>query len=165
MAGLIRDAVPADADAICAFWNPQIRETAVTFNPVEKTTADLAAMIRDRQTGGFGFVVAEVGGQVAGFATYSQFRGGQGYATCMEHTIILAPAAIGRGIGRALMAAIEARAQARGAHQMIAGVSGENVAGQRFHAACGYAEIARVTEAGFKFGRFMDLILMRKFLA
>lgn len=164
MAGLIRDAQPADAAAICAFWNSMIKGTSVTFNPLEKSEAEVAAMIRDRQEAGHGFVVAEVGVRVLGFATYSQFRGGPGYATCMEHTIILAPAAQGSGLGRSLMTAIEGLARAGGAHQMIAGVSGENTAGQRFHAACGYVEIGRVTEAGFKFGRFMDLVLMRKFL-
>lgn len=164
MAGLIRQAVRADAAAICAFWNPLIKGSSVTFNSLEKSQADVAAMIEDRQGAGHGFVVAEVDGAVRGFATYSQFRGGPGYATCMEHTIVLAPDAQGHGIGRSLMTVTEDHARTRGAHQMIAGVSGENIAGQRFHAACGYVEIGRVSEAGFKFGRFMDLVLMRKFL-
>ncbi len=60
----------------------------------------------------------------AGLATYGQFRGGNGYATCMEHTIILAPHAHGRGLGRALMQAVESHAKAHGAHQMIAGICG-----------------------------------------
>jgi phosphinothricin acetyltransferase len=47
---------------------------------------------------------------------------------------------------------------------MIAGISGENAAGRAFHAALGYAHIATVTEAGRKFDRWHDLVLMRKFL-
>ena len=161
---MIRDALPADAAAICAFWNPMIAGTAVTFNAVEKSQTEVAAMIAARQAEGFGVVVAPVNGAVVGFATYAQFRGGVGYATCMEHTIILSQAGQGRGLGRALMQAVEHHARARGAHQMIAAVSGENLAALGFHAACGFAEVARIAQAGHKFGRFMDLVLMQKFL-
>lgn len=155
---MIRPATQADAEAIAALWNPWILNTSVTFNATPKTPQDLAEMIATRPA----FFTTD---DHAGFATYGQFRGGVGYATCMEHTIILSPAAQGRGLGRALMQAVETHAAAHGAHQMIAGISGENPQAQRFHAALGYTEIARVTEAGFKFGRFMDLVLMRKFLS
>ena len=57
-----------------------------------------------------------------------------------------------------------ASASRSGAHQMIAGVSGENAQGRAFHERLGYRVIAIVPEAGFKFGRFMDLVLMQKFL-
>ena len=99
-----------------------------------------------------------------GFAPCDQFRGGTGHATCMEHTIILAPDARGRGLGRTLLAAVEAHARAHGAHQIIAGISGENPDAIRFHAALGYSETARIAQAGFKFNRFLDLVLMQKFL-
>lgn len=161
---MIRPAVPADAAAIAAFWNPVIRDTAVTFNPVEKTPDEIARMITDRQSAGHGFLVAEVDGQVAGFASYAQFRSGAGYARTMEHTVILAPVAHGRGVGRALMTALEDHARAAGVHSLIAGVSAENPAGRAFHAALGYAVIATLPEVGFKFGRWMDLTLMQKFL-
>lgn len=161
---VIRPATPGDADAICGFWNPMIRDTAVTFNPVEKTAAQVAAMITGRQADGHCFVVAEAAGVLMGFATCSQFRGGAGYATCMEHTVIVAPSGQGRGLGRALMTAVEDHARHHGAHQMIAGVTGENPNALAFHAACGYVQIARIREAGFKFDRFMDLILLQKFL-
>jgi phosphinothricin acetyltransferase len=82
----------------------------------------------------------------------------------MEHTIILAPAAIGRGLGRSLMAAIEAHARGQGVHSMFAGVSGENAAGIAFHAAIGYVPVAVLHQVGFKFGRWMDLHLMQKLL-
>ena len=123
---MIRAALPTDAAAIAAFWNPFIRDTAVTFNPVEKSPAEISAMIEDRQAAGHGFLVAEQDGTVLGFASYAQFRGGAGYACTMEHTIILSPAAQGTGLGRALMAAVEAHATIAGAHVMIAAVTGEN---------------------------------------
>ena len=157
---MIRAARAEDAAILAAIWNPWIRETAVTFNAIEKTEADMQAMIAERDC----FLVY-INNGLQGFATYSQFRGGIGYATCMEHTVILSPEARGRGVGRALLAAVEAHARAAGAHQMIAGVSGENPQGRAFHAAMGYHEVALIREAGFKFGRFMDLVLMQKFLS
>lgn len=161
---IIRPARPEDAGAIIAFWNPLIRDTLVTFNPVEKTEAEVADSIRAKAAAGHGFFVAEDAG-ILGFASYGQFRAGMGYAKAMEHTIILAPEGRGRGVGRALMAAIEDHARAQGYHSMIAGVSGGNPEGRAFHAAIGYAELAVVPQVGWKFGRFWDLVLMQKLLA
>lgn len=162
---VIRPARPEDAARIVAFWNPLIRETMVTFNPQEKTVAELADSIAAKAAADHGFLVAEEDGEVLGFASYGQFRAGAGYIRAMEHTIILAPAARGRGIGRALMAGIEDHARTRGVHSMIAGVSGGNPEGRRFHAAIGYAEVAVVPQVGWKFGRFWDLVLMQKLLS
>ena len=159
---MIRPATPADAPAIAAFWNPWIRDTAITFASTEKSPADIACMITERHAQGHAFLVTT---DLTGFATYAQFRGGNGYATCMEHTIILAPQAQGKGHGRALMHALESHAAAAGAHQMIAAVSAENADGIRFHAALTYREIARIPQAGFKFNRYIDLVLMQKFLS
>lgn len=160
---LIRLATSADAEAIAQLWNPYIRDTAVTFNPVEKSPDDVARMITERSGLGHATFVAEDAG-LMGFASYAQFRGGVGYATCMEHTVLLLPQARGRGVGRDLMTALCHHAARAGAHQMIAGISAENPDGIRFHARLGFAEVARLRDAGFKFGRFMDLVLMQKFL-
>lgn len=162
---MIRDATAADAPGIAAIWNPVIRDTAITFNSAEKSDADIAQMIRDRQQAGHAFLVAETGQSIAGFATYAQFRGGVGYARTMEHTILLSPQAQGGGLGRALMTALESHARDAGAISLFAGVSAENPAGRAFHARMGFAEVAVLQRVGFKFGRAMDLVLMQKFLA
>jgi L-amino acid N-acyltransferase YncA len=158
----IRPAGRDDAAVLTELWNTFIRDTFVTFNSAEKTVAEVAATIEARQAAGHGFLLAEDGARLAGFATYGQFRGGVGYARTMEHTVLLAPAARGRGVGRALMAALEAHAHASGAHSMFAGVSAANPEGVAFHAAIGYAEVARLPEVGFKAGRWLDLVLMQK---
>lgn len=164
---MIRPATDADIPAILAIWNPLIRDTLVTFNAAEKTATELARMLADKATAGLPFFVAEVPGapELAGLATYGPFRAGVGYARSMEHTVLLGPQARGRGIGRALMAAIEDHARAREVHVMMAGVSGGNPDGRAFHAALGYREVGIVPEAGWKFGRYWDLVLMQKILS
>ncbi|MBL9050433.1 MAG: N-acetyltransferase [Tabrizicola sp.] len=161
---MIRPARPADAPAIAKLLNHWIETSAITFNPVPKTETDILEMIETKAAAGHAMFVAEDGGEILGQASYGQFRAGVGYRTCMEHSIALAPGAKGKGLGRALMSAIEDHARKAGAHQMIAGVSGENAEGRAFHERLGYRIIATVPQAGFKFGRFMDLVLMQKFL-
>lgn len=165
MAPALRPARPEDHAAILAFWNPLIRDTTVTFSSEEKTSESLAAMIAARRAAGHEFLVAEDAGAVFGFATYAQFRGGNGYATAMEHTIILAEAARGRGVGRALIEAIAGHAAEAGAHTLMAGVSAENSGGIAFHRSVGFRTVAVVPEVGRKFGRYIDLVLMQRVLA
>lgn len=160
---LVRPAEQGDAAALAALWNPWITATIATFNAQEKTAADMAAMISERQFV-YGFWVAECDGAIVGFATYSQFRAGVGYARSMEHTIVLDAAVHGRGIGRALMTTLERDAVAKHAHVMIAAVAGENRAGRDFHGKMGYETVAEIPQVGYKFDRFHDLIVMQKML-
>jgi L-amino acid N-acyltransferase len=160
---VIRAATAADAGAIAALWNHYIRDTLVTFNLAEKSEEEVAATIAARQAAGQAFLVAEDSG-LLGFATYAQFRGGVGYARTMEHTVLLDAAARGRGVGRALMAAVEDHARGAGVHSLFGGVSGANPEGRAFHLAVGYAEVAVLREVGWKWGRWLDLHLMQKIL-
>lgn len=157
---MIRPARPEDAAAIAAIWNPVIRDTTITFTTVEKTESALRATIAERAA----FLVWMQGGVLGGFATFGPFRTGPGYALIQEHTIIMAPASRGRGAGRALMTALEARGRDLGMQALIGGVSGSNADGIAFHARLGYAEVGRVPRAGWKLGAWHDLVLMHKFL-
>ncbi len=158
----IRHAEPADASAIAAVWNPVIRDTLITFNSVERGAEEVAAMIEDTRTQGHAWLVATEAGGLLGFASFSQFRKGVGYARTMEHTVILAPEARGRGIGRRLMDALAEEARARSMHSLIGGVSAANAPGIDFHARIGFTEVGRLPEVGWKFGRWLDLVLMQK---
>lgn len=157
---MIRPARPGDAEAIAAIQNPVIRDTAITFNPEEKSPDDIARAIGDMPC----FLVAEDASSIVGFASYTQFRRGAGYSRTMEHSIVLSPEARGLGYGRGLMSALEDHARASGVGSMWAGVSGENPSGVSFHARLGYEEVATLPRVGFKFGRWIDLVLMRKWL-
>ncbi len=168
MTALIRPAEATDAPAIAELWNAVIAQTTITFTTEFKTPQGIARDIADR---GGAFLVAVAppddpgtAGQAAclGFATYFPFRGGPGYARTKEHSIMLAPQARGMGLGRALMARLEDHARRSDVHSLWAGVSGENPAGVAFHRQLGFAHVAVLPEVGYKFGRYLDLVLMQK---
>lgn len=156
----VRPARSDDAPAVRAIVNHVIETSLVSFKQQPLPLAEIAGMIGSRPV-----FVAEAEGILVGYASYGQFRGGTGYARTMEHSIALAPEARGLGHGRALMSAVEAHARAAGAGSLWAGVSAANPEGRWFHAALGYEQIAVLPAVGFKWGRWLDLVLMRKWLA
>jgi L-amino acid N-acyltransferase len=161
---MIRPATPDDIPAITAIINQVIRETTITVNSVEKSEAEVLAMLHDRRALGHEIFVAEDDG-IAGYATYAQFRGSVGYARTMEHSVALAAKGQGRGHGRALMAAVESHAAQAGAHVMIAAITADNLSSIAFHQRLGYQETGRLPQVGYKFGIYHDLVLMQKFLS
>jgi len=158
---MIRAARADDAAAIVAIWNPLVEGSTITFTTAQKTEEGLRAMIAER---GENFLVAELDDEILGFASFGSFRSGSGYAASAEHSIILSPAAQRRGVGMALIRALEDRARTSGKHVLVAGISGENEAAIAFHRAAGFDETARMSEVGRKFGRWLDLVLMQKIL-
>jgi len=157
---VIRPAAPADAAALRAIWTPVIRGTTSIFHTTERSEAEIAALTE----GSDPFLVWEEGGQVQGLARCFPFRAGNGYTTTVEHTILLDPAAHGRGGGRTLLGALMDAARAQGRHAMVGAVSAENAAGLAFHRALGFAEWGRLPEVGRKFDRWLDLVLMGRHL-
>jgi len=161
---VIREAVAADAGVICAIWNPVIRDTTITFNPVQKSEADICAMIADKNARGQSFLVAFDADTLLGFATYGQFRAGDGYRQTAVHTIILGPHARRQGTGRSLMKTLCDHAAGQGMHSLFAGCSAENVAAVAFHIKAGFVQVAQLPQVGRKFDRWIDLILLQKML-
>lgn len=155
---MIRAATPADAAGIAAIWNAAIRDTIVTFNPVEKPGAEIAALTLTTDP----FFVWERDNHILGFSRYFPFRSGLGYVHTVEHTIMLAAGAQGRGVGRSMMTHLTDHAARAGKHSMIAVVSHENAAGLAFHTACGFVTVATLPQVGFKFGRWHDAVFMQK---
>ncbi|MCH2163260.1 MAG: GNAT family N-acetyltransferase [Marinovum sp.] len=158
---IIRDATSQDAAAIAEIINALVRDTTVTFTSIEKTRDDISqAMSSTPGT----YLVADVDDEVVGYASYGPFRAGPGYARAAEHSIALKTSSHRTGAGRALLMALERRARAASIHCLIAGVSGENLAGQAFHRALGYHVVGQISQVGRKFDRWLDLVLMQKFL-
>jgi phosphinothricin acetyltransferase len=162
---VLRDATPSDAAGIAVIWNAIIRDTPISFSPTERDQNDIRALIHERQSGNQAFMVADDTGKIAGFSTYSQFRGGLGYARSMEHTIHIAPEYRGAGIGRMLLVGIEDHARRHDYRLMIGAITASNTASIQFHKAMGYHEYGHIPAAGWKFGQFHDLVLMGKDLA
>ena len=161
---MIREAVPDDAAEAAALLNEVVLPTTISFRHEEWEVAEMAARIARLAASGRATFLGLRDDRLVGLASYDQFRGGSGYATAMEHSVALRPEARGTGLGRALIEAVAAHAAKGGARTLWAGVSGENEAGQAFHAACGFEHVARLPGPGFKFGRPLDLVLMRRAL-
>ena len=154
----IRDAIPADAPAIHVIREAIVADPWVTFSTYVPSIAEIEAEI----AAPYPYLVATDGPDLLGYAYYKQFRGGPGYAYCMEHTIHLDTRATGRGIGRALMRELEARAAAAGVHVLVAAIGLGNPSSIAFHAALGYVETGRMPQVGRKNGIWHDLVLMQK---
>lgn len=161
---MIRPANDADIPAVTAIINQVIRETTITVTSVEKTEAEVLAMMTDRRAQGYDLFVADQNG-VLGYATYAQFRPSPGYVRTMEHSVAIAAEGQGRGLGRALMAAVESHAQSAGAHVMVAAITADNLKSLKFHKDLGYAHVGLLPQVGYKFGRYHDLVLMQKILS
>ncbi len=156
----IRTAKEDDLPEIAAIWNDMIQKTLWTFT----TSLKDANSIRQIQDGPGEVFVADGNGELAGFACYSQFRNGPGYANSMEHSIVLRRDYRGQNIGRQLLEAVETDAQRKGFHVMVAGVSSANSGGRAFHEAVGYTYVGTVREVGRKCDQWLDLILLQKIL-
>jgi phosphinothricin acetyltransferase len=157
-----RHAERRDAAAVAGLWNGMIRDSLSTFTTDEKTPEDITALIATRADA---FWVAEDSGQVMGFVTYGSFRGGPGYGATVEHSIVLADAAQGQGLGRGLMTRAVEAAAAQGHHVMVAAISSANPGAVTFHKKLGFAQVGRMPEVGRKHGQWLDLILMQKTLS
>lgn len=153
-----------DAADIAAIWNPVIKDTTITFNSVEKTELDIVALINERQAAGYEFLVAKQDSTLLGFASYGQFRGGVGYAHTKEHTVFLADNAKGKGVGRALLNALESHARKKNIHSLIACVSDSNSTAIEFHKALGYKQVGQIPQSGRKFGQWLGMVFLQKFL-
>jgi len=159
---IVRQARMNDAAEICEITNAVIRDTLITFTTKERGEGEIAADIALRWAA---YLVAELDGQVVGFATYGPFREGPGYAHTKEISIQLAPNVRRQGLGQTLIQRLEQVAIDQGVHVLIAAISGANTQAQAFHAACGFTETGRMPQVGFKSGQRLDLILMQKVLS
>lgn len=104
-------------------------------------------------------------GDVLGFASFGEWRGAwPGYCSTVEHSVHVRYDGRGRGVGRALVEALFPLALALGKHVMIGGIDTANDASIRFHQRLGFGRIAHFREVGHKFGRWLDLVFMQRFL-
>ena len=157
----IRPAADADLDAILAIHNAAIRDTLAIWSDDEVDRADRERWLAAHVADGHPVIVAEVDGQVAGYAAYAQWREKVGYRFTMEHSVYVAEGFQRRGIARALMEELIALARADGVHTLIGAIEAGNTASIALHEQLGFEAPAIIREVGIKHGQWLDLALMR----
>ena len=163
----VRSATPDDVAAITRIFNASIPATTVVWTDEPNSVEYRRQWFDERQRLGLPVLVATDGDDVVGFASYGDFRDSvrlPGYRFTVEHTVHVAESHWGSGSGRALMVELIDHATRAGVHVMIGGIDGANDGSYRFHRRLGFVEVARMPEVGFKFGRWLDLILMQRIL-
>ncbi|MFD2032344.1 GNAT family N-acetyltransferase [Ancylobacter dichloromethanicus] len=159
---MLRDAVEADLGGILAIYNHAVLNSTAIWNDTPTDLANRVAWLRDRRAKAYPVIVAEDGGEVLGYASFGDFRPFEGFRICVEHSVYVAQAARGRGLGRALVEALFEPARALGKKVMIGGVTAGNDASLALHARLGFIETARMPGIGIKLGRRLDLVLMQR---
>jgi phosphinothricin acetyltransferase len=162
----VRAAIEGDLPAILAIYNEVIATSTAVYALEPATLDDRQAWFTARSAMGFPIVVAtDSGGDVLGFASFADWRGvWPGYRYTVEHSVHVRNDVRGRGIGRALVESLFPLALGLGKHVMIGGIDAANDASIRFHERLGFDRVAYFREVGHKFGRWLDLVFMQRFL-
>jgi phosphinothricin acetyltransferase len=162
---IVRPCLPADLATITAIYADSVAGGTGTF---ELDPPDLMEMTRrcdEVRSRGLPWLVAQQAGEILGYAYANAFRPRPAYRYFVEDSIYLAPTARGRGVGRLLLAELIERCESRGARQMIAVIGDSANAGSvGIHAALGFEHAGLMRSAGWKFGRWLDVVLMQRAL-
>jgi L-amino acid N-acyltransferase YncA len=162
---LVRPATDADLEAVAAVYAPHVAHGSATFETEPPDAAEMGRRRADVLGRGWPWLVAERAGRVVGYAYANAFRTRAAYRFCLEDSIYLAPEACGKGIGRQLLVELLARCEAAGARQMLAVIGDSANAGSiGLHRALGFAHTGVLQAAGWKHGRWIDVVLMQKAL-
>jgi len=160
----IREAREEDLPAILDIYNDVVATSTAIYRDEPATLEDRRSWFAARKAETQPVLVATDGGAVVGFAAFGGFRPWPGYRFTVEHSVHVRADRRGQGVGAALMTPLIARATALGMHVMIAGVDADNERSIRFHERLGFTRVAHLREVGFKFGRWLDLVLMQRIL-
>ncbi|MFI7703112.1 GNAT family N-acetyltransferase [Nonomuraea sp. NPDC049480] len=160
---VIRPAVPADLKAVAEINAHYVTNTVITFEETPPTVDDWHRRLDDLTGRGPPFLVADLTGEVAGYAYAGPWRPKPAYRHTVEDTIYLAPGHTGRGLGGALLGELVARSIAAGLHRMIAVIADagddRSIA---LHRRFGFTEAGRLVDVGCKHGRWIDTTLMQR---
>jgi phosphinothricin acetyltransferase len=162
---LIRPSRDDDVEHVTAIYAHHVLHGTGTFELEAPDAGEIARRRADVRAKGLPWLVAESAGRVVGYAYANHFRPRRAYRFCVEDSIYLHPDAAGRGVGRALLAELIARCTAAGARQMLAVIGDSaNAASIGVHRACGFEPCGRFEAAGWKFDRWLDVVLMQRAL-
>ena len=162
---LVRDACEEDLPTILEILNQAIRETTAVWSYTPATIDSRRQWLQDRLERNYPVLVAESDHKVVGFASFGDFRPWEGYRHTVEHSVYVTPERQRQGIGRLLLSGLIDRARAAGKHSMIAGIDAANAASIHLHSQLGFVEVGRLPEVGWKFERWLDLVLLQLVLS
>lgn len=144
--------------AIRAIYNDAILNSTAIYEYVPRSEETMREWLTLRQREGIPVLGIEwEPGVLAGFATWGPFRPRAAYKYAAEHSVYVDERFRGEGVGRQLMQAVIAAAKKHGLHALIAGIDATNVASVALHSSLGFRCCGTVREAGYKFGRWLDL--------
>jgi phosphinothricin acetyltransferase len=162
---LIRSSLDADIQAITAIYAHHVRHGTGTFEIDPPSYADMASRRDDVRAKGLPYLVAADGDKVLGFAYCNWFKPRPAYRFSAENSIYLAADAHGQGLGRALLAELAARAEKAGVRKLIAVIGDAANAGSiGVHRSVGFRQVGILNSCGWKFDRWLDVVLMEKAL-
>jgi L-amino acid N-acyltransferase len=155
----IRSAEGRDIPAVTEIYNEVLRASTAIYRDEEVSLDERVLWWESQQQKGYPLFIAEEDDQVLGYASYGDFRIGRGYRYTVEGSIHLRPDARRHGTGTKLFEQLTAHARAAGKHILVAGVDAENVPSRSFLEKFGAERTGHMKEVGYKFGRYLDLLL------
>lgn len=157
----IRPAQQADLPQLLELHNDAVRRLDAIWTETEEALEERRSWLRAREADGFPVLVAVEGDRtVLGYASYGTYRARTGYRLTVEHSIYLWPHAQGRGVGKALMAALIADAREKGFHVMVGVIDAKNTDSIAFHERFGFVYAGHLKQVGFKHGHWLDQVNM-----
>lgn len=163
----IVDATEVHLPGIVTIFNHAVRETFSIWSETETTLEQRKTWLAARTGAGFPVIVAVDPRQpkdVLGYGSFGVFRDFPGYVKTVEHSVYVASAAQRRGIGRAVLVELVARAKAKGLAAMVGGIDSANDASIALHEQLGFEVQGNLKGVGRKFGKSLDLVFMVKAL-
>lgn len=159
----LRAATPADIAAVQTIYAHHVRHGLASFEVEPPSPAEMLGRFESITGPGYPYLVAADGDTVLGYAYASAYRARPGYRYTVEDSVYVAPRAVGRGIGRQLLTRLVAECERLGYRQMLAVIGDSaNAASIQLHRACGFAHRGTLQSVGFKFGRWVDSVLMQR---
>lgn len=160
---ILRLATAADSEAIREIYNYYVERSTCTFQLEPDSPEQRLAWLTDRSEQ-HPVVVAEIAGEVIGWGSLSPWNKRGGYSRTVEGSIYIRHDHQRRGLGRALLLDLIARARDLGHHALIGGACSEQTASLGLQRAHGFEQVAHFREVGHKFGRWLDVIYMQLIL-
>jgi L-amino acid N-acyltransferase YncA len=161
----IRPAAEADLPAITSIYDREVRHGTATFELTPPDLAEMTRRFRSLMDGGFPYLAATLEGEVVGYAYAGPYRPRPAYRFTVENSVYLAPAVHRQGIGMKLLRRLIEECEARSYRQMIAVIGDSANAGSiGLHSRAGFQMIGTHPNVGFKFGRWLDTVMMQRAL-